>query len=191
MTSKATAEALGLTELQTRFALALLAGNDQTASMRIACGLPLDGTKAPASFRSKASKAANSPKVGRFLELAREAQKNGPADKPLTDVEKLQILARLARSSNPQNATRAVLAHAQLQADMNAAEKQAELDRDPVDILKELSKASPLCSVLADELARIHGLDFRSADVLALPKAAIDERAAVRRDMEGRINGSH
>ena len=62
-----------------------------------------------------------------FLKAAKE-YKAGISDLPLSDQEKLQILARNARASNPAIQTRAVLAHAQLEREQNTPTEKSTTD---------------------------------------------------------------
>src|SRR5262245_20362079 len=89
---EATAKALGLSQLQFKWAMATLRGCNKTRAAEAA-----GYTGTPEQLRSAGFRVSNSGKVKRFLELA--ALEGGEVIEQLMDAtERLRILARMARS---------------------------------------------------------------------------------------------
>ncbi|QWG16126.1 hypothetical protein KMZ68_13840 [Bradyrhizobium sediminis] len=174
---------LGMSDQKIRMGIGLLTGMNATAAAK-AAGYLGEGN----ALRSAASKTARSKGMQSFLKAAAD-HRAGKPDAPLTDAEKLKELARLARSNNPQMQVRAIEAHTQLQEDMGMREK-APVDHDPVNTLREIAALSPLCAVVADELARIHGINFSSAQTLAMPSAEAKQQDAVIPIKAHSLNGA-
>lgn len=185
-------KALGMKDRAIKFGLNLLAGMDQTAAAR-AAGFAGDGS----NLRSKAHKAANTKAMKRFMATA-EKFKAGIVDGPLGDDEKLVILAKLSRSSNPAMQIRAIAGHEQLVTDLRRRSVDALTQSTPADTLTQIAKLGRLGAYLADELARVNSFPFSSVEALAMPSAEASQyqqtQAAVRAMIEGHstsmMNGS-
>lgn len=155
--AQATGRALRLSDRSIKFGLCLLAGMSATAAARMV-GFAGEGSV----LRSSASKCARSKAMQAFLKAAKEHQA-GVSEAPLTEGEKLRILARGARGANPAVQIRATLAHHEIERDL--AQQDPE-DFDPEKQLLEIASISPTA---AAEIAGRYGfsLDSLPADIRA------------------------
>ncbi|MCA1546312.1 hypothetical protein I6F36_05775 [Bradyrhizobium sp. BRP19] len=91
--------------------------------------------------------------------------------------ERRRLLGKLAKSRDPRVQQQAIDALNRMEDADRAVQAAAYVDPDPRNTLAEIAKLSPLCAQLADELARIHKIDFSSKAALARP-AESEEVAA-------------
>lgn len=138
---------LGLSELQFRFAMARLKGMNQSHAAREA-GYQGDD----AQIRSSGSTAARSSKVIQFLAWA-EREGAGISDSPCDTAELKRVLSKHIRAADKATSIRAAEALHRI----NQADAEREVEHDPKTTLKQIAD---LDIVLADRLAREHGLAF-------------------------------
>lgn len=156
--------ALGMTDRGIRFAVALVSGLNAT---RAALAAGYQGDPKDKNFRGAAARRAKGAKVVKFRKAAEEANKATDV-KPLTDDEKLERLARGARSANDLTAKACIDAHTALQEKMGLRVPAEHPVLDVNETLREIASISP---ELADCLARQHGIIFSAAGSLASPSA--------------------
>lgn len=172
--------ALRMDDRKIRMGLAILAGMEYSPAALAAgySGNPKSGT-----FRSAASRKANSKQMKRFLQAAREF-KAGLPERDLTDDDKLRELALLSRAGNPQLRIRAIEAHTALQEKMGRR-RTAPVNEKPAEILRQIAAISPMCAFVAQELARVHRVtDYHCQDATALPRSAeFAELASIRHEL--------
>ncbi len=162
-----TAKALGLDGITLRFCLGLMQGKSATQALRDAGHHAVKRN----SLASAASKKAKSRKVVKFLQLAAE-HKSAPAAVAVPDDdEKLRILAQAIHATTNVNfKISGIRAIEEIEAKRAARDGTDSIERDPIAILNDLAGTSAFSALIANELARAHGLDFRSADAPALPE---------------------
>lgn len=159
-----------------------------------------EAKRAWATFRSAASKAANTKKMRQFLQRCSEAARAPDKNTiPMTDAERLLLLDNAARGEGgaaTQAQIRAALGGLEVKRHME--ETREEEDFDPLATLRRIAKLSRLGAFLADELARVNSVPFSSVEALAMPSAEASQyqktQAAVRAMIEGHsasmMNGS-
>lgn len=164
----------GLPDDRIEMGIYLLGGLDQTKAAR-AAGLNLTGN----NLRSRASKAARSNRMLKFLEAARshetKVEENFSA---LTDEQLDQLQSQIAAGERGNPTMLAAIRD--LKAERRKAREAQGPGIDPVEGLRRFAGRSVFCAIVATELAHVHGVGDRFGDAAAEAALPEGDRATYR-----------